>query len=222
MLYVYFMRQHFSNWAFFNSRIQKVCANLKMCNFSIKKLFHGPAHIFCYILFIIYGLRVIIFMTSPLWMAVGFVVYIRRFIYKLFNVCPFDYTAVAGSGKVGLVNQVNHISWVAVVTPTDRPKSVRNCCVIDLFSGVLCVVTLPFWHFCWCRGFCHMTESDLFLFLFKGYVSMYATADAASCSTIAAFIPEESKLKTELIVDIFWESLLQNLWNNSARHEQFT
>ena len=26
-------------------------------------------------------------------------------------------------------------------------------------------VTLPFWHFCWCRGFCHRTESDLFLFL---------------------------------------------------------
>ena len=32
-----------------------------------------------------------------------------------------SYTAVAGSGKVGPVNQVNHTSWVAVVTPTDRP-----------------------------------------------------------------------------------------------------
>ena len=56
--------------------------------------------------------------------------------------CPFDYTAVAGSGKVGPVNQVNHTSWVAVVT--DRPKSVRNRCVIELFCGVDCVVTLPF------------------------------------------------------------------------------
>ena len=60
---------------------------------------------------------------------------------------------------------VNHTSWVAVVTPTDRPKSVRNRCVIELFCGVVCVVTLPFWHFCWCRGFYHRTESDLFLFL---------------------------------------------------------
>ena len=94
------------------------------------------------------------------------VVYIRRFIYKFLNVCPFDYTAVAGSGNVGPVNQVNHTSWVAVVTPTDRPKSVRNRCKIELFGGVVCVVTLPFWHFCWCRGFCHGTESDLFLFLF--------------------------------------------------------
>ena len=60
---------------------------------------------------------------------------------------------------------VNHTSWVAVVTQTDRPKSVRNRCVIELFCGVVYVVTLPFWHFCWCMGFCHRTESDLFLFL---------------------------------------------------------
>ena len=60
---------------------------------------------------------------------------------------------------------VNHTSWVAVVTPTDRPKSVRNRCVIELFCDVVYVVILPFWQFCWCRGFCHRTESDLFLFL---------------------------------------------------------
>ena len=56
----------------------------------------------------------------------------------------FDYTAVAGIGKVGPVNQVNHTSWVAVVTPTDRPKSVCNRCLIELFCAVVCVVTLPF------------------------------------------------------------------------------
>ena len=89
-------------------------------------------------------------MTSPLGVAVGLLFYIRRFIYKFLNVCPFDYTADAGSGKVGPVNQVNHTSWVAVVTPTDRPKSVREC-VIELFCGVVCVVTLPFRHFCWCK-----------------------------------------------------------------------
>ena len=52
----------------------------------------------------------------------------------------FDYTAVAGSGKVGPVNYVNHTSWVAVVTPTDCPKSVRNRCRIEIFCGVVCVV----------------------------------------------------------------------------------
>ena len=74
-----------------------------------------------------------------------------------------------------LSNQMtNHTSWVAVVTSTDRPKSVRNRCVIELFCGVVCVVTLPFWHFCWCWGFCHRTESDLFLFLYTSmYIFMY-------------------------------------------------
>ena len=37
---------------------------------------------------------------------------------------------------------VNHTSWVAVVTPTDRPKSVRNRCLIELFCGVVCVVSV--------------------------------------------------------------------------------
>ena len=67
------------------------------------------------------------------WAGCWLVVYIRRFIYNFLNVCPFDYTAVAGSGKVGPVNQVNHTSWVAIVTPTDRPKTVRNRSVARTF-----------------------------------------------------------------------------------------
>ena len=70
---------------------------------------------------------------------------------------------------------VNHTSWVAVVTPTDRPKSVRNRCVIELFCGVVYVVTLPFLYFCWCMGFCHRTESDLFLFLFQVFFLIFIT-----------------------------------------------
>ena len=70
------------------------------------------------------------------WLSV--VVYIRRFIYKFSNVCPFDYTAVAGNGKVGPVNQVKQTSWVAVVTPTDRPKSVRNLCNRTFLWRCLC------------------------------------------------------------------------------------
>ena len=58
--------------------------------------------------------------------------------------CPFDYTAVAGSGKVGSVNQVNHTSWVAAVTPTDSPKSVRNRCVIELFVALFVLSLCPF------------------------------------------------------------------------------
>ena len=91
--------------------------------------------LYIFLLYYIYHLcfTCIDFYDLSVWGSCWFVVYIRRFIYKFVNVCPFDYTAVAGSGKVGPLNQVYHTSLVAVVTPTDGPKSVRNYCVIELF-----------------------------------------------------------------------------------------
>ena len=45
------------------------------------------------------------------------------------------------------VNRFNHTSLVAIVTPTDRSKSVRNRCVIEVFGGVfvlsLCFLDFP-------------------------------------------------------------------------------
>ena len=70
---------------------------------------------------------------------------LRRVISKVLNVCPFDYTAVAWA----LVNRFNNTSGVTAVTPTDRPKSVRNRCVIEVFGGFFHVVTLLFWIFLW-------------------------------------------------------------------------
>ena len=84
---------------------------------------------------------------------------------QMFKCVSFWLHGCCGEWEGWPVNQANHTSWVAVVTPTDRPKSVRDCCLIELFCGVVCVVTLPFWHFCWCRGFCHRTGSDLLLFV---------------------------------------------------------
>ena len=40
---------------------------------------------------------------------------------------------------------VNHTSWVAVVTPTDRPKSARKCCLIELFVGLYLLSLCPFY-----------------------------------------------------------------------------
>ena len=65
-----------------------------------------------------------------------------------------------------LINWFNHTSEVTAVTPTDRPKLVRNRCVIEVFGGVFYVVTMFFGFFCGCMGVCHRTESDLFLFVF--------------------------------------------------------
>ena len=42
----------------------------------------------------------------PLRLVAVSLLYIRRFIFKFFNVCPYDYTAIAGSGKVGPVNRL--------------------------------------------------------------------------------------------------------------------
>ena len=50
------------------------------------------------------------------WCSCWFVIYIRRFIYKFLNVCPFVYRAVAGSGKVGPVNRLTTpIEWMLSV-----------------------------------------------------------------------------------------------------------
>ena len=39
-------------------------------------------------------------------------------------------------GRLGSRTAFNHTSWVVVATPTDRPKSVRNYCVIEGFGEV--------------------------------------------------------------------------------------
>ena len=87
-------------------------------------------------------------------------------LYGEYDLFSHGYLSEYIRSSVVYTYEVNHTRWVAVVTPTDCPKSIHNRCVIELFCGVVCVVILPFWHFCWCRGFCHRTESDLFLFLF--------------------------------------------------------
>ena len=52
------------------------------------------------------------------------------------------------------------------VTSTDRPKSVCSRCVIEVFGGVF-VFSIGFQISCWHREFCHRTESDLIIFLFR-------------------------------------------------------
>ena len=64
---------------------------------------------------------------------------------------------------------VNHTSSVTFVIPTDRRKSVCKHCVIEVFGGVF-VSSIGFRIFCWYRGFCHRTESDLLIFLLASVV----------------------------------------------------
>ena len=53
-----------------------------------------------------------------------FVVYIREFIYKFLNVRPIDYTAVAGSGKVGPVYRLTTpVGWLLLLQMTVLSRS---------------------------------------------------------------------------------------------------
>ena len=72
--------------------------------------------------------------------ACNFSVTIKSYLHVL----ALDYTTVAVSGKIVPVTPSNPSSWVAVVTPTDRPKSVRNRCVIELFVALFVLSHCPF------------------------------------------------------------------------------
>ena len=79
---------------------------------------------------------------------------------------------------------------MAIATPADRPKSVRNRCVIEVFCGVLCVVTLLFGFFCQCEGFCHRAESDLFLFSFHITNFPFLSSNIPSSPAYGVFISQ--------------------------------
>ena len=111
----------------------------------------------------------IVFMASPLWLAVD-----PRSLYGgLFTNVYVSFWLHSFSGLWECwdpINRFNHSSFVAVVTPTNRPKSVRNHSLIEVLGGVLCC-DVAFWIFLLVWGFCHSTESDLFIFLFiKFYI----------------------------------------------------
>ena len=69
-------------------------------------------------------------------------VYLQTFL----NVCPFDCRLLRGVGRWAR-KPVNHTIWVDVVTPTDRPKSVRNRRVIEPFVALFVLSLYPFVNF---------------------------------------------------------------------------
>ena len=95
---------------------------------------------------------------SPLYYRTFQVIYLT---YTYFSGLPFDIQIRQGQ-KTHLIETCYSIT----VTPTDRPKSVCNRCVIDVF-GRFCVVILLVGFFCGCRGYWHRTRSDIFLFLLQ-------------------------------------------------------
>ena len=100
----------------------------------------------------------------------------RRIMYKVKNVCPFDYAACVVSWKFGTRIQVYLHQLDGCCYSNWYTKSVRNRCVIEVICGVFakligCLI------FCWYRRFRRRTESDLVLLLFViglSHISSYS------------------------------------------------
>ena len=114
---------------------------------------------------------------------------------QIFKCVSFWLHGCFGEWKGWARQPLIHTSWVAVVTPTDRSTSVRNRCVIELFWGVVCVITLSFWHFCWCRG-CIIRLSQISSFFFKEFQNIKIEQ-----SEITQF-----SLNTDKVVWLIWIS----------------
>ena len=114
-------------------------------------------------------------------------------LYIFFNVCPFDYTTVAGDKNIGLFDLRlwlnTQVGQMLQLAPTDRPKSVRNCCAVENSAAPLCNFNL---HCRWFRGVCLTTSSDL-TFLFKLSISVKISKSRKVPSDI---IGEKSRKET--------------------------
>ena len=78
------------------------------------------------------------------WCGCWFVVYIKKVYLQIFKCVSFWLNDYCGELGRWVRKLVNHTSRVAVVTPTDRPKSVRNRCVIELFVVFFVLSLCPF------------------------------------------------------------------------------
>ena len=57
---------------------------------------------------------------------------------------------------------ITYVVGVSIWATSPLRLTVGLLSIYGSFCALVCVVTLPFWDFCWCRGW---TESDIFLFL---------------------------------------------------------
>ena len=78
--------------------------------------------------------------------------------------CPFNSTAFAVSGKdfkvgIPLTGLITPAGWLTLFQLTVLSR--YAIVVLSKLLVAFCVVTLLFGFFCWCRCFCHRTESDI-------------------------------------------------------------
>ena len=62
----------------------------------------------------------------------------KEFYFQIFKCVSFWLHCFCCEWEGWARKPLKHTRWVAVVTPTDRPKSVHNRCVIEYFVVFLC------------------------------------------------------------------------------------
>ena len=119
--------------------------------------------------------------------------------------CPFDYMAFAVSGKVGipLTTPVG-----LLVTPTDRPKSVRNRCVIEVFGGVCVCCPLVFEFSVGIRGFV----------IGLGQISFFFSLDVLYGQLYIGYLKVTFNDRTEMSLNVTFS----NKFNHSFDAKQIT
>ena len=133
--------------------------------------------------YFIYTFEYWIFITFRLWLAVGPWTQ-KKDCLQIFK-CLFFWLYGFCREWEGFVN---HTSWVVVVTPTDRPKSVRNRWKIKHFVDVF-VLSLRFFIFCCYLGFFFLNSSNFFIFLLRWNKELIsAAADYNSGSRNSYFL----------------------------------
>ena len=97
---------------------------------------------------VFYSLHICVIIVWPLSFCLLLVLVLYKEHYlQMFQCVSFWLHSFFGQLEgLDTVNRLNHTSWVAIVTPTNRLKSADNRYVIEVFGGVR-VLSLCFWGF---------------------------------------------------------------------------
>ena len=102
--------------------------------------------------------------------------------------------------------------WLAVVTPTDRPKSVRNYCLIELFVALFVLSLCPFdisvGEGAFVIGLGQISSFlSLFLIPFRGnFIKTRLFVKINIYCTLSPFSPINNKYRPAYVTDPYWNA----------------
>ena len=159
---------------------------------------------FWYLIFITLDVCVINFYDLSAWDGCWSSVSIWRFIYRFLDVCPFDSTTVAVSGKVGPVNRLTTpVGWLLSFQLTVLSRS-AIAVLSNFFVSSLCIFDF-WWSFCLCGVF--VIRLRQISSLFSLYLHLFPAAVWSVCNKV----PRVRVFKVSLFTSSeFWRSCVRD------------